>query len=226
MLCFGQLDSTLSVFFFDVVHVFFPALLAVFCINFAFYYFTLFLFFSLSLILFSKPGDRRDRLKRFVASAELEGGETLEHVQQVANKFMQFENQLSRYRTADSMQSVQTESFFSEGSEELKEWRKKIAILSLQKARDRLAQQREESISSDVNEFSREQKHSIVQSVRDWTNVASQVGSDRPLSACSISPCGTLMALGSWDESITLWDVPRCHPSSRFSQPLRGLCSH
>ena len=69
--------------------------------------------------------------------------------------------------------------------------------------------------------------------MQSLSNKCSQVGDERPLSSCAISPDTTLALIGSWSNEIRLWTVPDAIPPSEESgmqHKFRGLsfplCSH
>ncbi|KAF8705202.1 pre-mRNA processing factor 4 (PRP4) like, partial [Rhizoctonia solani] len=104
------------------------------------------------------------------------------------------------------------EEFYTEGSLELLEARRKIAEYSLPRSLPlpdfTVAQQREESrlpLGKIIDTRKR-----VFGEVKKFATYGSQIGDERPISQVRFSPNGKLLATGSWSGNVKLWNVPAC----------------
>ncbi|KAG6821436.1 hypothetical protein H0H93_010160 [Arthromyces matolae] len=116
------------------------------------------------------------------------------------------------------------EEFYSPGSLELLEARRKIAEFSLPRAQKRVAQQRIDSKLSlgrvvDIRKkVFAEVKVSGLQATlpyvidyeQKFANLGSQIGDERPISQVRFAPNNKILATGSWSGTVKLWNVPAC----------------
>ncbi|KAJ7623192.1 U4/U6 snRNP-specific spliceosomal protein [Roridomyces roridus] len=110
------------------------------------------------------------------------------------------------------------EEFYSPGSLELLDARRRIAEYSLPRAQNRVAQQRIDSKSLDLGRIVDIRKKVFAQ-VKKFTNLGSQIGDERPISQVRFAPNNQVLATGSWSGTVKLWNVPAC-------TPIRSLRGH
>ena len=112
------------------------------------------------------------------------------------------------------------ETFYTEGTPELQQARMRIAHYSLPRAKDRLtkARARKEKEDAEIEAgggtflvVTTEDKisHRVHEHVKTFGVELSQIGDDRCLSCCSISPDASLVATGAWTGLVKLWDVEK-----------------
>ncbi|KAG8691014.1 hypothetical protein FRC09_011752 [Ceratobasidium sp. 395] len=117
---------------------------------------------------------------------------------------------------SSSSDEEKEEEFYTEGSLELLEARRRIAEYSLPRslplsasaAQLRVAQQREESrlpLGRIIDVRKR-----VFGEIKKFTTYGSQIGDERPISQVKFSPDGKLLATGSWSGNVKLWNVPAC----------------
>ncbi|KAJ7252792.1 U4/U6 snRNP-specific spliceosomal protein [Mycena haematopus] len=109
------------------------------------------------------------------------------------------------------------EEFYSPGSLELLEARRRIAEYSLPRAQNRIAQQRLDS-KMDLGRIVDIRKK-VFGEVKKYTNLGSQIGDERPISQVRFAPNNEILATGSWSGTVKLWNVPAC-------TPIRSLRGH
>ncbi|KAJ1961252.1 hypothetical protein GGI12_003346 [Dipsacomyces acuminosporus] len=115
---------------------------------------------------------------------------------------------------AEEEEEEEEEEFYTEGSQDLLDSRRDIAMFSLCKAKSRIKRQ--------ANLFSvplanvRAKRQDLTKSLESYANVGSQVGDERPLSRVAFSPNSQLLLSSSWSGLIKLWDVPGCQPVRTF----------
>lgn len=59
-----------------------------------------------------------------------------------------------------------------------------------------------------------------------FSNAASQIGDDRPLSYCAFSPDSSILATASWSGQSKLWSVPSCDLKTTLKGNLPRRLSH
>ncbi|TRM57954.1 WD40-repeat-containing domain protein [Schizophyllum amplum] len=111
---------------------------------------------------------------------------------------------------SESESEDEEEEFYSPGSLELLEARRRIAEFSLPRAQKRVAQQRLET----KIELKRlvDIRKKVFGNVKRFANLGSQIGDERPLAQIRFSPNNELLATGSWSGCVRLWRVPSCTP--------------
>ncbi|KAF9466083.1 WD40-repeat-containing domain protein [Collybia nuda] len=109
------------------------------------------------------------------------------------------------------------EEFYSPGSLELLEARRRLAEYSLPRAQKRIAQQRIDS-KMDLGRIVDIRKK-VFAEVKKFANLGSQIGDERPISQVRFAPNNEMLATGSWSGTIKLWNVPAC-------TPVRSLRGH
>lgn len=142
--------------------------------------------------------DRRERLRQILAQRLQQGAQS----------------QASDDESSDSGEDE--EEFYTEGPPALIEARRRIACFSLLRSKKRLAVQRREAtlpLSSIMKV-----RGKVLDPIKRYQNLGSQIGDDRPISMTRFSPNSQLLATGSWSGSIKLWSVP----SATHKLTLRG----
>ncbi|GBE86448.1 Uncharacterized WD repeat-containing protein [Sparassis crispa] len=141
-----------------------------------------------------RAADRRDRLIYVLSQINAARGE----------EAMQVEEESSE----ESEEEM--EEFYSPGPLELLEARRRLAEYSLPRAQKRVAQQRIDSKISLGRIIDIRKK--IFAEVKQFANLGSQIGDDRPISQVRFSPNSKILATGSWSGNVKLWNVPSCTP--------------
>ncbi|KAM6497148.1 U4/U6 snRNP-specific spliceosomal protein [Amanita muscaria] len=100
------------------------------------------------------------------------------------------------------------EEFYSLGSLELLEARRWIAEYSLPRAQKRIEQQKIES-KLDLGRIIDIRKK-VLAEVKQFANLGSQLGDERPISQVRFAPDNKILATGSWSGTVKLWNVPAC----------------
>ncbi len=109
-------------------------------------------------------------------------------------------------QASDSQDDSDEEEFYTEGPKGLVEARRNIACFSLLRAKHRIQRQRNEAkapLSSIVKK-----RQDVLDPIKAYTNLGSQVGDDRPIAMTRFAPNSKLLATASWSGSIKLWQVP------------------
>ncbi|KAI0788751.1 WD40-repeat-containing domain protein [Abortiporus biennis] len=141
-----------------------------------------------------RAADRRDRLIYVLSQINAARGD----------EAMQVEEESSEESEEEE------EEFYSPGSLELLESRRRIAEYSLPRAQKRIAQQRIDSKIPLGRVIDIRKK--VFADVKNFANLGSQIGDDRPISQVRFSPDSKILATGSWSGSVKLWNVPSCTP--------------
>lgn len=144
------------------------------------------------------PYDRRERLRKLLASGD------------TSSQYKALLSQIGLSQTtANSSEKVDdTEEFYVPGSEELINCRKWLVHYSLERSKIRL---QKESLFKErpVSEIQQE-RQATYKRCSNFTLVASQIGGDRPVSSCSFSPDGHLIASGDFGGICRVWDSSDC----------------
>jgi U4/U6 small nuclear ribonucleoprotein PRP4 len=140
-----------------------------------------------------KEGDRRDRLRKYVAEMDAEQADAPATGQIVLQQ-----------------QEVRNELFYTEGSEELKDARARVAQFSLRRAAQRIraAKRRhddEESRAEAATDLS-----CVLDEASRLSQQCSEVGDDRPISGCRFSPDGSSLAVCGWGGVVSLFTAAGC----------------
>ncbi|KAI0924703.1 hypothetical protein AcV7_007320 [Taiwanofungus camphoratus] len=139
--------------------------------------------------------DRRDRLIYVLSQINAARGEDTMQVDE---------------ETSEEESEEEVEEFYTPGSLELLEARKRLAEYSLPRAQKRVAQQRIDSKIPLGRIIDIRKK--IFAEVKQFANLGSQIGDDRPISQVRFSPNSEILATGSWSGNLKLWSVPNCTP--------------
>ncbi|KAH6915982.1 U4/U6 snRNP-specific spliceosomal protein [Coprinopsis sp. MPI-PUGE-AT-0042] len=109
---------------------------------------------------------------------------------------------------SDDSDDDDEQEFYSPGSLELLESRRRIAEFSLPRAQKRIAQQRLDS----KLELARivDIRKKVFTEVKKYTNLGSQIGDERPIAQVRFAPNNQILATGSWSGTVKLWNVPQC----------------
>jgi U4/U6 small nuclear ribonucleoprotein PRP4 len=155
------------------------------------------------------PYDRRERLKQ--ETARLEATQSLPPTSGVP---------AAAQRPVTGSDGQQQQPFFTPGSQELYQARVHIARDSFTRAKQRLGQEREryEQLKGLRKVQRQEEREAAVRPARKFVCHGSQVGGDRPLHCCAISPSGQKVLTGSWDMQVRLWRLPQCAKAAAFHE--------
>ncbi|OBZ74218.1 U4/U6 small nuclear ribonucleoprotein Prp4 [Grifola frondosa] len=145
-----------------------------------------------------RAADRRDRLIYVLSQIHAARGD----------EAMQVEEESSEESEEEE------EEFYSPGSLELLEARRLLAEYSLPRAQKRVAQQWVHSKIPLGRIIDIRKK--VFADVKNFTNLGSQIGDDRPISQVRFSPNSKFLATGSWSGNVKLWNVPACTPVRTF----------
>jgi U4/U6 small nuclear ribonucleoprotein PRP4 len=52
--------------------------------------------------------------------------------------------------------------------------------------------------------------------LKDYVNFSSQIGDDRPVAQCALSPNGKWLATAAWSGLCKLWQIPACTPQLSY----------
>ncbi|GJE91185.1 splicing factor motif and WD40 domain-containing protein [Phanerochaete sordida] len=149
-----------------------------------------------------RAADRRDRLIYVLSQINAARGEDAMQVDE---------------ESSDEESEEEQEEFYSPGSLELLEARRRIAEYSLPRAQKRIAQQRIDSKMPLGRILDIRKK--VFAEVKNIAELGSQIGDERPISQVRFSPNSKVLATGSWAGNVKLWDVPSC-------KPIRTLRGH
>ncbi|GAA5907253.1 hypothetical protein JCM8208_006732 [Rhodotorula glutinis] len=141
------------------------------------------------------PADRRDRLRDLIAKARLERGEAMDVEEEEESE-------------SESEESEKEEEFYTEGPTALKAARRDIAEYSLPRARKRLARQRFDAGVPLARLM--DVRKAVFSNLSTFTNLGSQIGDTRAVSAVRFSPDSKMLLTGSWTGQAKLWSVPSC----------------
>ncbi|KAK0467004.1 U4/U6 snRNP-specific spliceosomal protein [Desarmillaria tabescens] len=148
-----------------------------------------------------RAADRRDRLIYVLSQINAARGDDAMHLDE----------------DESSESEAEEEEFYSPGSLELLEARRRIAEYSLPRAQKRVAQQRIDS-KMDLGKIVDIRKK-VFAEVKKYANLGSQIGDERPISQVRFAPNNEILATSSWSGTVKLWNVPAC-------TPIRSLRGH
>ncbi|KAJ4469528.1 U4/U6 snRNP-specific spliceosomal protein [Lentinula aciculospora] len=149
-----------------------------------------------------RPADRRDRLIYVLSQINHARGDDLMQVDE---------------ESSDGSEEEEESEFYTPGSLELLEARRKIAEYSLPRAQKRIAQQ----LIDSKMELGRivDIRKKVFGEVKKFAILGSQIGDERPISQVRFSPNNEVLVTGSWSGTVKLWNVPAC-------TPIRSLRGH
>ncbi|KAF5387298.1 hypothetical protein D9757_005758 [Collybiopsis confluens] len=150
-----------------------------------------------------RPADRRDRLKYVLSQINAARGDDVMQVDEESSD--------------DSDEEEEESEFYTPGSLELLEARRKIAEYSLPRAQKRIAQQ----LIDSRMELGRvvDIRKKVFAEVKKFAILGSQIGDERPISQVRFAPNNEILVTGSWSGTVKLWSVPAC-------TPIRSLRGH
>lgn len=144
------------------------------------------------------PYERRERLRALLALPENSA---------VYRRLLETAQAESTAANADET-ADDREEFFVPGSEELLEARRWLLAYSLERAKRRI--QSEKAYRSMHPATVKDERTALYNRVRSFGLLGSQVGSERPLSACVFSPDAQLIATGDFSGGCRLWSTKDC----------------
>ncbi|XP_063598172.1 U4/U6 small nuclear ribonucleoprotein Prp4-like [Penaeus indicus] len=148
------------------------------------------------------PADRRNRLKELLSRL---GEDALKKT--VAGT--------QDAEAPEQEQQRPEETWYHEGPQSLKEARTFILEYSIPRARARL---KKEHLDNEIPEATRTARRQEVQNkLRSFSLLGSQNADSRPISYCSFSPNGKLLATSSWSGLCKIWKVPGCQEEQKMS---------
>ena len=134
--------------------------------------------------------ERRDRLRGLLAKLDQDAIERLQ--QSIAD------GDVDAQAAGSLIVNERPEgTFFTEGSDELRRFRHKVAKFSLERAKERLRAERE--LGDETMES--------FDDVRKLTNQASELADTRPVVSCAFSPGDEYIAVASWSGNAKIWDA-------------------
>ncbi|KAH8701017.1 putative pre-mRNA splicing factor [Talaromyces proteolyticus] len=148
------------------------------------------------------PADRRDRLRELLTTLEEQrNGEDVEMLDEAAET-----------EAADDEEEAEVqEEFYTEGSPELLDARRNIALYSLPRAKARVAEQMEQSkIQLRTHIKHRKAVKEKIQGFELFgsQNVSAKKEENRPIGITRFAPDGQTLATGDWAGKVKLWSVP------------------
>ncbi|GJP38182.1 hypothetical protein CLOM_g22637 [Closterium sp. NIES-68] len=157
--------------------------------------------------------ERRDRLRSIMAKLDAEG--RLDELYDAIERQMR-ESGEGGGEVLETEEVPQAELFYTEGSKELLEARQAIAVFSLPRAGERIrrAKRRREDPDEDEEAEAKE----IMGVVQGFSMQVSEIGDERPISSCALSPDASYLATSGWSGSCRLWSLP----AVRAAGSLRG----
>ncbi|KAH7890818.1 WD40-repeat-containing domain protein [Phlebopus sp. FC_14] len=144
-----------------------------------------------------RQADRRDRLIYVLSQINAARGDE-----------MQMEEEVSEESEEEVLSCLYSEEFYTEGSLELLQARRRLAEYSLPRAQQRVAQQRIDAKMPLGRIIDLRKK--IFAEVKRIGNLGSQIGDERPISQVRFAPNSKVLATGSWAGTVKLWNVPAC----------------
>ncbi|KAJ8634466.1 hypothetical protein MRB53_008733 [Persea americana] len=145
--------------------------------------------------------ERRDRLRMIMVRLDAEG--QLEKLL----KAHEDEEAAAATPVEEGDEGPQSYPFYTEGLKSLLEARIEIAKYSIWRAASRLERARRRR--DDPDEDLDAEMDCVLKQAGDFTLNCSEFGDDRPLSGCSFSNDGKLLATSAWSGSIKLWSMPQ-----------------
>ena len=140
------------------------------------------------------PSDRRDRLRELLTlQAEGADGDAVDVQMQDAEQ-------------EEGDQGEENEEFYTEGGNDLCEARRAIASFSLPRAKERLANQKQES-TIPLRTHVKHRKL-VKERLANFELFGTQIAGDRAVSLVRFSPDGKTIAAGNWSGGVKLLSVP------------------
>ncbi|KZT18652.1 U4/U6 snRNP-specific spliceosomal protein [Neolentinus lepideus HHB14362 ss-1] len=139
-----------------------------------------------------RAADRRDRLIYVLSEIQAAKGDD----------GMQLDDE------SPSEEEEEEEEFYTPGTLELREARRRLAEYSLPRAQKRVAQQHIDSKIPLGRIIDMRKK--IFAEVKAFANLGSQIGDERPIAQVRFAPNSEILATGSWSGNVKLWNIPSC----------------
>jgi U4/U6 small nuclear ribonucleoprotein PRP4 len=111
------------------------------------------------------------------------------------------------------------EVVYTPGTKNLLLSRRSIAQFSLLRANARVRAEKKKLASDDAERLDAERAKTRCARFTTFVNQSSEVGGERPLSSCALSPDGAHLAVTDWSGTCSVWNVAT-------SAPLRTLRAH
>nr|XP_010921905.1 LOW QUALITY PROTEIN: U4/U6 small nuclear ribonucleoprotein PRP4-like protein [Elaeis guineensis] len=144
--------------------------------------------------------ERRDRLRSIMVRLDAEG--------QLERLLKAHEDEQAAASAAPAEEEgPQQYPFYTEGSQELLQARIDIARYSLARAKSRIERARRRRDDPDEDEDA--EAEFVVNQAGGFALECSEIGDDRPLSGCSFSHDGTMLATSSWSGVTKIWSMPK-----------------
>ncbi|KAJ8324864.1 hypothetical protein BDV3_004750 [Batrachochytrium dendrobatidis] len=178
-----------------------------------------------------RPGERRDRLREYLSTKMMEGGDEL--------AAMLSESDSSGDGESGEDENAEMQEFYTYGSEELVCARRHLLKYSIPRAKERIALQRAEI---DIPFAQRKKaKHEFYTYLMGFETKSLQFGDERPMGYCTFAPNSKVLATASWSGMVKLWSVPDSdqigvlrghrdrvsglafHPRATLDQPVSAL---
>ncbi|KIK61772.1 hypothetical protein GYMLUDRAFT_42815 [Collybiopsis luxurians FD-317 M1] len=145
-----------------------------------------------------RPADRRDRLKYVLSQINAARGDDVMQVDEESSD--------------ESDEEEEESEFYTPGSLELLEARRKIAEYSLPRCLRLIDSKMDLGRVVDI-------RKKVFAEVKKFAILGSQIGDERPISQVRFSPNNEMLVTGSWSGTVKLWNVPAC-------TPIRSLRGH
>ncbi|KAI5849031.1 WD40-repeat-containing domain protein [Tricharina praecox] len=142
------------------------------------------------------PGDRRDRLRELLYLKQEGITADGEDVEMGDGDMME----------GDDDHGDDDEEYYTPGEPELLDARRKIAIFSLPRARERIDRQKVEAAIPLQKHI--KHRRTIKEHLGGYQVLGSQIAGDRPVSMARFSPNSKLIAAGAWSGTIRMLAVP------------------
>lgn len=143
--------------------------------------------------------ERRDRLREIMLKLDNEG--------QLERLLKAHEEEQQAMAVPAEDEGPQAYPFYTEGTKELLDARTKIAKYSLVRAAARLERARRRR--NDPDEDEEAEAMEVVSQARELVLECSELGDDRPLTGCSFSHDGALLATCAWSGITKIWSMPQ-----------------
>lgn len=159
------------------------------------------------------PAERRDRLR--------------EHLSRLAGEEVEMEKDEEEEKEKEEEEKETAEEFYTIGTKSLLDARRYIALYSLGRAHERLAEQRNQLNIPTTQK--KKLRHDLYSDLKKYTILSSQIGEDRPLPYISISPNSQYICTASYSGLLKLFKIPSCENCFTFKghkERLSGIAWH